>query len=145
MLPTSVFSTRLSQDYPGGFRAWRVDEALRGLSQPGVDEMVALQLDTKTDFYRFYRDIALGALKDSASQSQPEAARLLAALEAWDGRAEPGSKGLALIAEFRRTLLQDILSPIFEDCRRLDPGFTYSWSNADVPLQAIIRSGDPSF
>lgn len=145
MLPTSVFSTRLSQDYPGGFRAWRVDDALRGSSKLGVDEMVALQLDTKTDFYRFYRDIALRALNGSASQGQPEAARLLAALESWDDRAEPPSKGLALITEFRRTLLQEILSPIFEDCRRVDPDFTYSWSNADVPLQAIIRSGDPSF
>lgn len=144
MLPTSIFSTRLSQDYPGGYRAWRVHDALSGSSQVGIDDMVALQLDTKTDFYRFYQDVAIRALKQSALANEPDSAALIASLESWDGRAETHSKGLALIAEFRQTLLQEILSPIFEECRRLDPDFAYNWSNADVPLQAIIRSGDAS-
>jgi penicillin amidase len=137
MVARNEFVYPLSHDYTGGFRAWRIAERLREMDRTDIAESVALQIDTRTEFYRYYQTLALRVLKAS---SDDRAAALLRAVEAWDGRAEIDSRGLALLVALRDTLVSDILAPVVELCRRAEPRFVYDWSNVDVPLRRIIDS-----
>jgi penicillin amidase len=103
--------------------------------------MLGLQLDTGTEFYRYYQHLALRALEGGDSPGAFSNANLRQYIEAWDGRAEPESRGLPLLAEFRAELVKAVLAPLLAKCRVLDPSFQYRWNNADVPVQQIIGSG----
>jgi penicillin amidase len=139
MLGMSEFEPKIGHDFTGGFRAWRVNEALDRSTDLVETDMSKLQLDTSTVYYEYYRKLALSVL-DSTGAGDGE---LRTYLQAWDGRAEPESLGLPLILEFRRALMDAVFSPILAKCRALDPTFVYWWSGADVPLQRIIESGRP--
>lgn len=131
----------IGHDFASGFRAWRITELLRPLSAVGERDMLGLQLDTGTEFYRYYQHLALRALEGEDSSGAFSNANLRQYIEAWDGRAEPESLGLPLLAEFRAELVKAVLAPLLAKCRDLDPSFQYRWNNADVPVQQIIGSG----
>jgi len=139
MLGASEFEPEIGHDYDGGFRAWRVTEWLRERKQVGEKDMLALQLDTATEFYRYYQALALRALKSHTGDIR-RSAEIRRYIEAWDGRAEIESLGLPLIVEFRKELVDAVISPIVARCRELDSTFRYGWSGVDSPLQRIIES-----
>lgn len=145
MLGAADFAPKIGHDYSGGFRAWRIDQRLNELSRVDEKNMAALQLDASTEFYRYYQSVALRALKAFDGGSDAESVDLIDALEAWDGRAEDKSLGLPLLAEFRKSLIEAVLSPLLARCRALDSSFVYDWSNSDAPVQRIIDSGRPEF
>ncbi|MGH8550692.1 MAG: penicillin acylase family protein [Methylococcales bacterium] len=124
-----------------GYRAFRIQERL--LEMRGIREknMLALQLDTWAEAYRHYQGLAIKALNKDAETA--EIAELKRYIEAWDGRAEPESLGLALLVEFRRALLEEVLFPFLSRCRELDPQFEYRWIYPDVPLQRLLDARIP--
>lgn len=142
MIPVSQFGVKLSQDFPGGFRARRIHERLAALGHMDVADMAALQLDSSAEFYGFYRKLALDALRTGDRTHTEKITHIVRALEAWDERAEPNSLGLPLIVSFRIKLIDEILAPILAKCRQRAANFKFEWSNVDVALQAIINSGD---
>ena len=145
MLSGADFAPEIGHDYSGGFRAFQIAERLRASASIGEAEMSALQLDSSGDYYRYDRDVALEAVR--ASEQDAETADIIRALESWDGRAETDGRGLPLLLEFRAILADELLAPIFERCRALDPSFKYIWSNMDAPLRAMIdarRAADRS-
>lgn len=145
MLGAGDFAPEIGHDYSGGFRAWRIAERLRASGSIVEADMGALQLDTSGDYYNYDRDVALEVLR--AADRDAEMDDLIRALESWDGRAETDSRGLPLLLEFRASLADELLAPIFETCRALDPGFRYVWSNVDTPLRKMIdarRAADGS-
>jgi penicillin amidase len=137
----SGLSKVIGHDFSGGYRAWRIAGRLREASNLSEEDMLALQLDTETEFYRYYQRIALQALEGDESQGPLAAQELRRYLEAWDGRAEPESLGLPLLVKFREDLIEAVLEPILAKCRAIDPTFTYHWSAADLPVQRLIDSG----
>lgn len=143
MLGAADFGAVVGHDFSGGFRAWRITERLRGLAGISESDMLSLQLDTASDFYRYYQTLALRVLDAKGKGREPFPEGLRRYLEAWDGRAETGSLGLPLIVEFRQALIDAILAPLVARCRKLDPGFSYLMSGVDVPVQRIIDSGRP--
>jgi len=143
MLSRAEFDAPIGHDFPGAFRAWRVAERLRDRSGLTEGDMLALQLDTTTEFYRYYQALALQALSVPEAHEDGASAKLRRYLEAWDGRAEIDSLGLPLIVEFREALIDAILSPVVARCREVDPAFEYDWSGVDGPVQRIIDSGRP--
>ncbi|MBY6243602.1 penicillin acylase family protein [Methylosinus sp. Sm6] len=140
MLGADQFAPKIGHDFSGGYRAWRVTERLRELSGASEGDMLALQLDSVSEPYRYYQKLALDAL-DGAVDLGGDAAALRPYLAAWDGRAEADSLGLPLLVEFRQALIDAIFSPLVAKCRKLDPAFIYEWSGMDGPLQTIIASG----
>jgi penicillin amidase len=134
----------IGHDYVNGYRAYRISEQLRALNRIREKDMLSLQLDTRAGFYDFYRKLALEAL-DSGVVDRTErlAATLRQQLAAWHGRAEPDSKGLAVLVEFRRSLAEVVLSPFLERCRESDGSFVYAWKNLDVPLQRLLTTKIP--
>lgn len=133
----------LGYDYAPGYRAWRIDERLRGLG--GVDEadMLGVQLDTWAGFYRYYRDLALDALASRGAGLTAAQTALRRHLQSWDGRAEPDSLGLALLVEFRRDLLDSVFTPLLADCREAEPRFDYRWSFLDAALRRLLDARRP--
>jgi len=143
MLGRAEFEPAIGHDFSGGFRAWRVTEWLRDRLGLVEDDMLALQLDTTSDFYRYYQALALRALNAPGGEKSSFSANLRRYLEAWDGRAEVDSYGFPLIYEFREALIDAILSPIVARCIKVDPVFEYGWTGIDGPVQHIIESGRP--
>jgi len=131
----------VGQDFNNGYRAWRISERLARMRGVTEKELLQLQLDAKTDFYRFYQTLALQALGDAPGDSRLQA--LKRHLEAWDGYAEADSKGLAVLVEFRQRLADAALSPFMARCRALEPAFVYSWGNMDEPLQQLLAAQAP--
>ncbi|WP_051928064.1 penicillin acylase family protein [Nitrosococcus oceani] len=131
----------IGQDFDSGYRAFRISERLAVMNEVTEEDLLKVQLDSQTDFYRYYQKLALSVLE---GKQIDEVAGGLGALRrylrAWDGRAEPSSLGLPVLVEFRRILADAVLSPFLARCRELDPNFQYHWRNMDEPLQALLEA-----
>jgi penicillin amidase len=130
----------IGHNYANGYRAYRITERLREMVKITEEDMLHLQLDTYTEFYSDYQRLALVALKSPIAEKDPEATRLAEILETWNGQANPDSLGLPLLVEFRRVLLDAVLSPVLARCRAIDPGFVYNWRNPDGPLLKLLST-----
>jgi penicillin amidase len=120
-----------------------VTKRLRELSNITEKDMLALQLDTATELYRFYQTLALSALTHSGNDGDIKTEDLRHYIENWDGRAEVESLGLPLFVELRKQLIDEIFSPIVTACRDLDPDFQYYWTGIDDLVQSIVKSERP--
>jgi len=130
----------VGQDFNNGYRAFRIGERLAQMQGVTEKDLLKLQLDAKTDFYRFYQTLALQALKEAEGEGWQALKRHL---EAWDGYAEADSKGLAVLVEFRQRLADAALSPFMARCRALEPGFVYRWGTLDEPLRQLLEAQAP--
>lgn len=131
----------IGQDFDSGYRAWRISEQLEAMRGITERDLLKLQLDTKTDFYRPYQQLALAAL--AGIRVDEGASDLRRNLEAWDGYAEPDSSGLAILVEFRQRLADAVFSPFLARCREFDPSFEYGWRTMDGPLLQLLEAKDP--
>jgi penicillin amidase len=136
----SVEPDAIGYDYAPGYRAFRIAERLRSMRGITEADLLALQLDTQAEFYRYYRDLALDTLAHGPRRDREALKRHV---QSWDGRAEPGSLGLALLVEFREELLDAVFTPLLASCREADPRFEYRWSFLDVALQRLIEARRP--
>jgi len=125
--------------FTNGYRAYRITERLQAMDPINEDEMFRLQLDTKAGIYGYYRDIALSVLNADLLTKRPELQQIRHYLEQWNGYANDGSQGLALLIQFRMALAQALLEPLLHACRILDKEFEYGWVHLDIPLQALLR------
>lgn len=140
----------IEKDYPyiighafaSGYRAYRISERLHTLSKINETDMFQLQLDTVSEVYRVYRDIALAVLTPDMLAERPDRITLRDHLQAWNGTAEPGSLGLGLVKQFRDNLAQTVFEPLLQSVRMLDDEFQYFWPYLDVPLLALIKTND---
>jgi penicillin amidase len=123
-----------------GYRAYRITERLTEMKNIDERDLLNLQLDTRAEFYRFYQRLALSLLNADGAATE---ARLRRGLESWDGFAERESAGLAVLAEFRGLLLDRVIAPYLDKCRRLDPAFRFEWSTIDEPLQQLLEAKPP--
>lgn len=139
----------LGDDYPyvighyfdQGHRAYRITERLVDAKNLTERELLALQLDTKAEFYRFYQRLALSLLHESNDKAQM---RLKRDLTNWDGFAERESMGFAVLVEFRKLLLDAVISPFMTKCRQYDPKFRFTSAMIDVPLQQLLAAKLPA-
>jgi penicillin amidase len=123
-----------------GHRAHRISERLGGARNLTERDLLAIQLDTKAEFYRFYQRLALSLLDRN---NDPKLARLQRDLSHWDGFAERESAGFAVLTEFRKLLLDAVISPFMAKCRESDPNFRFASSMIDTPLQQLLESKQP--
>lgn len=126
-----------------GYRAYRIAERLRALENVTEREMLAVQLDTRSEVFEYYRTLAL-SVADEAASGEPALARAVKAIRAWDGRMEADSKGIALLTRFRQNLADIVFAGVVARCRALDPGFRYNWREMETPLRALLDERDPA-
>jgi penicillin G amidase len=137
MLSRSEFASTLGHDFSGGYRAFEIDRSLAKMHGVSENEMAMLQLDTRADPYRYYQKLAIDALNGATDDAHK---KIREAALAWDGKAETDSLGLPMIVEFRKRVIDAILSPLLARCRKIDSDFSYVWTGVDVPIQRLIDS-----
>ena len=135
----------LGRDYPYviahnwalGYRAHRITEMLQGSNGITEQDMLHMQLDTRSEFYGFYQQLALQELtavkrnEDMVNQSEQ-------ILRAWDGYMHTDSKGAALLATFRTKLAETLFAKIVARCKQYDPNFSYAWREMETPLRELL-------
>ncbi|MDO9269111.1 MAG: penicillin acylase family protein [Methylobacter sp.] len=143
----SANDRRLGKNYPyvighqfgNGYRAYRITRQLAQMPKIGEWAMFDLQLDTESEFYGFYQQLALTSLTAEAIAGQADLAGVRDYLLAWNGRADVDSLGFALLVEFRRQLIESVFTPFLLASRQADKNFSYAWTYIDTPLQALLN------
>lgn len=142
----SANDRRFGKNYPyvighqfgNGYRAYRITRQLTQMPKIGEWAMFNLQLDTESEFYVFYQQLALNSLTAEAITKQPDLAGVRDYLLAWNGRADADSLGFALLVEFRKQLIEAVFKPMLSASREADKNFNYAWTYIDTPLQALL-------
>jgi penicillin amidase len=143
----SANDRRFSKSYPyvighqfgNGYRAYRITRQLQQMPQISESAMFNLQLDTESEFYVFYQQLALNSLSNEVLAKQPDLAEVRDYLLAWDGRADVGSLGFALLVEFRKQLVESVFTPFLSASRQADKNFSFAWTYIDTPLEALLN------
>jgi penicillin amidase len=127
-------------NHPGAWRRARIAERLAAADGWTEARTLELQRDADAGFYDFYHALAREAAGGAAAGEWPAALRgqVRRALAAWDGRADPGSRGIALLAVYRRRLLGELFSWYLRPCAAEDPAFRYTWRNPEPPLRRLL-------
>ncbi|MGZ5031152.1 MAG: penicillin acylase family protein [Methylobacter sp.] len=128
----------IGHQFANGYRAYRITQQLAQMPKIGEWAMFDLQLDTESEFYDFYQQLALNTLTAEAIAKQPDLAEVRDYLLAWNGRADTDSLGFALLVEFRKQLTESVFAPYLTASRDADKNFSYSWAYIDTPLQALL-------
>ncbi|MFD0589178.1 penicillin acylase family protein [Paenibacillus sp. GCM10027627] len=129
-------------NYFNGYRAHRITELLAEQREITERDMHRLQLDTASEFYSFYREIALEALEKQTILSSQEATELAIYIGKWDGSVEADSEGFPLLFMFHQEVAKAVIGSITNICRRADAQFQYSWMNYETPVRAILKRRD---
>lgn len=132
----------IGHNYAHGYRAYRIAERLRGMKSATELDLLNIQLDTRSEFYDYWRNLALSVMSDQAGRD-PLLADASRAIKAWDGRMDASSLGIGLLVRFRQQLAETVFAPVVERCRNLDPGFNYAWREMETPLRAILDRRPP--
>ncbi|MGZ5620609.1 MAG: penicillin acylase family protein [Methylobacter sp.] len=142
----SANDRRFGKNYPhvighqfgNGYRAYKITQQLTQMPKIGEWAMFNLQLDTESEFYVFYQQLALNSLTTEAIAQQPDLAEVRDYLLAWNGRADVDSLGFALLVEFRKQLIEAVFKPLLSASRDADKNFNYAWTYIDTPLQTLL-------
>jgi penicillin amidase len=135
----------LGRDYPYviahnwelGYRAHRITELLQGSNGITEQTMLDMQLDSRSEFYEFYQQLALQELtaakrnEDTVNQSEQ-------IVRAWDGYMHIDSKGAALLMAFRTKLAEALFAKVVARCKQFDPNFSYAWREMETPLRELL-------
>jgi penicillin G amidase len=132
----------VGHSFVGGYRAYRIAERLHGIQEAREADLFRIQLDTRSEFYEFYRRIAREVLTHEAVQNNSVLAPLRRAVDAWDGHANVDSVGYGFLIQFRDVLARSIVMPMLARCRMEDQQFTYV-GGMETPLRALLTARVP--
>ena len=132
----------IGHSFSHSYRAYRIRQLLE--EKPNMDEkdMLEIQLDTRSEPFDYYRDLALSILHDEDLNSDPDMLDAEASIAQWDGHMNPSSTGIALLIEWKALLSKSVLSPLMKQCENTAPDFTYRWKQYETPLRSLISERD---
>jgi penicillin amidase len=133
----------IGHGFSNSYRSYRVSEQLKAKARVTEADLFALQLDTVSEFYEFYRQLALSMLADGAARSDPALADAERAIRQWNGRLDPDSLGIGLLIRWRQDLAQAVFAPLVARCVAAEPGFAYRWREQETPLRALLAQRLP--
>ncbi len=134
----SDYPYNLGYNWALGYRAYRIAELIRKKQTLSEQDMLKIQLDTRSEMFEFYRDMALKTLTTRQSPSS-EQLMLAETLRAWDGFMQADSKGIALLIAFRTKLAEGVFANVVAQCKKFDPNFNYAWREMETPLRALLN------
>jgi penicillin amidase len=142
----------VGKDYPhvighgfgNGYRAYRIRQQLAAKARLTEPDLLALQLDTTSEFYEFYRQLALTLLDDAAARQDPLLVGAVPVIRAWNGRLDPDSAGIAILVRWRKDLAESVFAPVVGRCAVADPEFAYRWREQETPLRALLSERIPA-
>ena len=125
--------------YVLGVRAQQIRDSLGTLEHPGMDDMLAIQLDDRALLQQAWRDVLAEALTDEAAALRPRVTELREILQHWDGRAGIDSVGYRITREFRRRVQEELMSRIVAGCGDFDEPFRLAATNqAEGPVWRLV-------
>lgn len=135
----------LGRDYPYvighnwslSYRAYRIDELLNKQQRVTERDLLAIQLDARSEILEFYRELALTALAESP-EADADLQRTRDAIAAWDGYMKTGSLGAPILSEFRTRLAAEVFEKVVAAGRVYDPEFRYAWREMETPLRQLL-------
>ena len=129
----------IGHNFSHGYRAYRIAERLAELSSVAEDDLLRLQLDTRSEFFEFYRQLVLDLSQGPERLVSGDLADARRSAEAWDGRLDAESRGIALLVRFRRRLVETVFALWLQRCVAADAGFSYAWRELETPLRALLQ------
>ena len=131
--------------YDDEARAAQIRDRLHALaSRPATPaDGLAVQLDDESLFLARWRDLLLGVLTDASVEDNPPLAELRRLVREWHGHASIDEAGHRLVREFRLTVTEMVLNPLYEPVRRAAPDVVISrtqFRGAEQPLWSIVST-----
>jgi penicillin G amidase len=113
--------------YEVGARARQIRERLMASDRFTVRDMLAIQMDTTSEFLDRWRELLLDSLPSAATDGHPDRAEFRRIVDRnWPGRAAPDSAGYGLVHRFRDLLSERVIAFVLSDCYETDPTFDYA-------------------
>ncbi len=132
----------LGHSFANGYRAFRISQRLEAMENIRERDLFAVQLDSTTQLYEFYRRLAKELLTDAVIEREPSLADARRAFEAWNGTADADSRGFPLVVRFRRVLSRSVFAPFLSMCQERDARFSYD-GDLDTPLRQLLTTQLP--
>jgi penicillin amidase len=98
---------RLSPNFAAPYRAYRIAQLLRGKSKLSVADLAQFQTDTLSIPERDIARRTIAALRRKRVNNDSSLAPYVRALERWNGRFDPGSRGAPIAWELRQIVVQN--------------------------------------
>lgn len=133
-------------DYDDPARAAQIRDRLTTLATDRVAtpaDLLAVQLDDESRFLFRWRDLLLDVLTDEVVRDEPTTlGELRRLVRAWHGHAAADEAGHRLVREFRRTVLEAVMRPIYEPVWQRDPAAKLAGYGPGVeqPLWGILSA-----
>jgi penicillin amidase len=129
----------IGHNFSHGFRAFRIAQQLAAMDAIEEADLLELQLATGSEFFEFYRRLILELTEPPSPEGGNELADARRSVEAWDGRMEADSRGIALLVRFRQRLAATVFEPWLRRCAQAEPNFAYAWREMETQLRALLK------
>jgi penicillin amidase len=126
--------------YELGARARQIRDDLRSFPLANEKHMLRIQLDDGALFLNRWRNLLTRTLQPLPTGAV-ETARAWARGQAvdWPGEASVRSISYRMVRAFRLAVMEEVLSPLFEPCRKVDPQFDAGrLHQSEAPLWRLI-------
>jgi penicillin amidase len=133
----------IADNQANGYRAYRIGQRLEAKDKLDEQDMLSVQLDTRSEIFDYYRDLALATL-DQEALRDPELGEARRYIAAWNGRMDADSLGIGLLWSWREKLAAVVFAPVAARCRLAEADFTYSWRQMETPLRAFLSQQLPA-
>ena len=122
-----------------GARGQQIRDALAAVRRPGIEDMLAIQLDDRALLQQEWRDALLQALAAEGGAPYPWQDELKDFLERWDGRAGIDSVAYRIVREFRRQAMEEVLLGVLTGCGDFDgPVGLAATNQVEGPIRRLI-------
>ncbi len=129
----------LAHNWALSYRAFRISELLREGSQLGEQDMLNIQLDSRSEVLDFYQQLGLSELHLVQDKNE-FLSTAEQALQSWEGYMQFDSLGAVFVSEFRSQLAKAVFAKVVHQCRQVDPEFRYAWREMETPLRQILTA-----
>jgi len=128
--------------YEIGSRAHIIRQRLFARERFTARDLLAIQLDTSSDFLSRWRSAALAALDDTAVRWNPDRALFRDLLvEGWSDPVGPDSVGYRLTRTFRDIVSQRVMAFVLSECYEADASFDYTTvRRRDAAIYELVSS-----
>lgn len=137
---SSDVASRYGRVWAPALRAARIAERLREKEELSEADLLEIQLDVRSRIHDFYRDLFLEAVAASPDSDLQPMAKLV---EAWDGTASVDQPGFRLLRELRRRIHEQLIRPLTDPCREVEPNFRYRWPLAEEAVRELLERRPP--
>ncbi|MEK7948736.1 penicillin acylase family protein [Pigmentiphaga sp. YJ18] len=125
-----------------GARGTQIRNALFAGERFNERDLLAIQLDDRAAWVAFLRDQALAELDHAAVAGHPQRAAFRRLLQAWNGRADAGSAGYALLRAYHDALYDAWFGALDEKLADIDGGLSMRRASSRVlaTMESLVRA-----